>query len=69
MNAYTRATRVIEAINYLNNSGTKFKSDALDKGNLPPEVNITRDSQGKITNVDFGKLMVPDLALSSDANR
>ncbi len=67
MNAYTRMTRVMEAIDYLNKSGTGFKSNALDK--LPAGIKIVRDSYGKITNIDFGEHMIQDTRLQSDANR
>lgn len=67
MNAYTRMTRVMEAVDYLKKSGTGFKSDALE--NLPPGIKITRDESGKITNIDFGNNMVQDIQLQSDANR
>lgn len=67
MNQYTRITRVMEAVDFLNKSGTGFKSDALDK--LPPGVTITRDNFGKIKNIDFGPLMMQDIRLQSDDNR
>ncbi len=67
MNAYTRMTRVMEAVDYLNKSGTGFKSDALDK--LPPGVKIVRDDSGKIKNIDFSACMIQDTQLQSDANR
>lgn len=67
MNAYTRTTRVIEALNYLEKSGTGFKSDALK--DLPPGVKVERDPSGKITNVDYSRYMIQDLSLLSDANR
>ncbi len=67
MNAYTRMTRVIEAIDYLNKSGTGFNCNALDK--LPPGVKISRDRSGKIIDIEFGSHMIQDLRLQSDANR
>lgn len=41
MNIYTRVTHVIEAVDYLNKSGTGLKIEALDK--LPPGIKITRN--------------------------
>ncbi len=67
MHAYTRVTRIVEAIDHLNKSGTGFKSDGLDK--LPPGVTITRDGNGRITNIDFGASMIQDIRLQSDGNR
>ncbi len=67
MGVYDRAARIIESINHLKRANVGFQSDALE--HLPPQVKIKRNSDGGITEIDFGGLLTDNVSLESNASK